>query len=124
MRLRAALLCSLGLLLVACSSASMPADAQSSPEKVVESFFSSYMAGDRDSALSLAHEDYRSMVEGELEGMESEGWVYKSVTVESTDGNEVTVQMEITIDGEEDSGTDQVEVVEQDGKWWIVDLPS
>jgi hypothetical protein len=124
MRLRAALLCSLGLLLVACSSAGVPADAQSSPEKVVESFFSSYMAGDRDAALSLVEADSRALLDGQLEGMESEGWVYNSVTVQSTDGNEVTVQMELTIDGEEDSGTDQVEVVEQDGKWWIVDLPS
>lgn len=124
MRFRALVLSLGALFLVACSSAGAPTDAQTSPEKVVNAFFSLYMAGDRSAALDLVAADSRDLLDGELSGMESEGWVYKSVSVESVEGNEVTVQMDITIDGDEDTGTDQVEVVEQDGKWWIVDLPS
>lgn len=123
MRIRAALL-GLSVFLAACSTATVSSEAQMSPQSVVENFFSLYMSGDKATALALVDEDSRAIVQGQLEGMESEGWVYKSVSVESTDGNEVTVQMEISIDGDEDSGTDQVEVLEKDGKWWIVDLPS
>lgn len=96
---------------------------QSSAETVVESFFALYMNGDREEALALVEEDSRAILDGILEGVESEGWEYTKVEVESVEGNEVTVYMEIDIAGESDTGTDQVEVVEMDGKWWIVDLP-
>lgn len=96
---------------------------QSSAEAVVESFFALYMNGDREEALALVEEDSRAILDGILEGVESEGWEYTKVEVESAEGNEVTVYMEIDIEGESDTGTDQVEVVEADGKWWIVDLP-
>lgn len=96
---------------------------QSSAETVVESFFALYMNGDREEALALVEEDSRAILDGILEGVESEGWEYTKVEVESVEGNEVTVYMEIDIAGESDTGTDQVEVVEADGKWWVVDLP-
>lgn len=96
---------------------------QSSAEAVVESFFALYMNGDREEALALVEEDSRAILDGILEGVESEGWEYTKVEVESVEGNEVTVYMEIDIAGESDTGTDQVEVVEADGKWWVVDLP-
>lgn len=96
---------------------------QSSPEAVVESFFALYMNGDREEALALVEEDSRAFLDGMLEGLESEGWEYTRVDVESVEGNEVTVYMEIDISGEMDSGSDQVEVVEADGMWWVVDLP-
>ncbi len=55
--------------------------------------------------------------------MEAEGWEFQKVEVLSVEGNEVTVSFELTVEGESDEGTDQVEVVEQDGQWWIVSIP-
>lgn len=96
---------------------------QSSAEAVVESFYALYMNGDREEALALVEPDSRDILDGILAGLESEGWEYTKVEVESAEGTEVTIYMEIDIEGEMDTGTDQVEVVEMDGKWWIVDLP-
>lgn len=96
---------------------------QSSAEAVVESFYALYMNGDREEALALVEPDSRDILDGILAGLESEGWEYTKVEVQSAEGNEVTIYMEIDIDGEMDDGTDQVEVIEVDGKWWIVDLP-
>lgn len=123
MRFRAALLCLLGLLLVGCSSAGAPADAQTSPEKVVMAFYDLVDADQNAAALELVAPDAQTLVQGSMDEMEREGWDLQKVEVISTDGNLVKISLEILVDGEIDSGTDDVVVVEQDGKWWIAGIP-
>ena len=111
------------VILTACQSAPS-ADSQSSATAVVEAFYGAMVAGDTGLALQYVApavvdtEDFQSTWD------EVSGWTWNSVTVQSVDGSEVTIEMSITVEGEEDSGTDQVEVTEKDGKWWITDLPS
>lgn len=121
MRFRSALLCLMGLLLASCSSAGVSSDAQTSPEKVVAAFYS-VVNTDQSAALQLVAADARTDVQTKLDKMKD--WTFQNVVVKSVDGDEVTVSMDIVIDGETDSGTDQVTVTEDNGTWWIMDIPS
>lgn len=96
--------------------------AQSSAEEVVTHFYASLMQEDESTAMTYVAPEYKGDVQEALDSIEEEGWIFNEVKVLSTEGNEVTVSFDITVEGENDTGTDQVEVLEQDGKWWIVEI--
>lgn len=109
-----------------CSGASttmIPADAQSTPEKVVQAFYAAYQQ-DRDSALALVDADAQKSDKFERSWTKIKDWTFSSVEVVSVSGNYVKVKFTIVVDGDEDSGTDDVTVKEVDGKWWITEIPS
>lgn len=97
---------------------------QSTPEATVQGFYDAMIAGDEDTALQYvdptvaASEDFQETWE------ELSEWTFKSVTVGEYSDPYVEIEMTIEYEGEEDSGTDEVEVKESDGKWWIVEIPS
>lgn len=109
-----------------CSGAStvaVSADAQSTPQKVVETFYSTYMQ-DRDSALALVDVDAQKADKFQRNWEKIKDWTFTKVEVVSVKEPYVKVKFTITIDGEDESGTDDVTVKLIDGKWWITEIPS
>jgi len=96
---------------------------QASPESVVESFYS-VVEEDPDLALTLIDEETKKTDRFVRTFDKVSKWHYVSVDVLGYEAPYVDVKFEIEFDGDVDSGTDQAEVVEKNGKWWIVDLPS
>lgn len=117
------LLAALTLLTTACSSSVDP-EAQTSAENVVTSFYMALQQGDETTALSYVAPEVVDTEDFKDTFAEITTWEFTSVEVLGTEGDSVDVSFTIMIDGEEDSGTDQVGVSEADGKWWIVEIPS
>lgn len=116
-------LMSLSLMLAGCGGGSTaPEGSQDSPEQVVNAFYTAFMQ-DPDSALIYVDPEVVDTEDFQGNWEEMSTWTFTKAEVVSTDGNEVTVDIEVMIEGETDGGTDQVEVVEKDSKWWIVSLP-
>lgn len=105
------------------TSATMATDAQSSPEKVVQAFYDTYMV-DPDAALALVDADAQK--EGKFQRTWSEiaEWTFTSAEVVSYSDPYVKVRFTIQVEGDEDTGTDDVTVKQIDGKWWIMEIPS
>jgi len=112
--------CMLALLGAGCAS-SAKAD-QSSPEAAVNSFLTAIQKQDKTTAKSLAAPG--SDVETSFE----EGWAQvtkiplTSFKVINTEEDTVNVEMKMTVEGEEKTSTNGVQVMQKDGKWYIVDL--
>jgi len=117
------LLTSLALLTAACSSSVDP-EAQTSAENVVTSFYMALQQGDETTALSYVAPEVVDTEDFKDTFAEITTWEFTSVEVLGVEGDSVDVSFTLLIDGEEDSGTDQVGVSEADGKWWIVEIPS
>lgn len=113
------------IILSACSGSSAPtAESQASAEAVVNAFYDALEAGDTNAALEYVDPSVRDSEDFQDTWSEVSTWTFNSADVVSTDGSYVKVEFSVTIEGEEDSGTDDVTVVESDGKWWIVEIPS
>jgi hypothetical protein len=97
---------------------------QSSAEIAVQGFFDAMIAGDEDAALMYVDPSVASTEDFKETWEEISEWTFKRATVIGFEDPYVEIEMTIEYEGEEDSGTDEVEVKESDGKWWIVDLPS
>lgn len=105
------------------SSVAIPTDAQSSPQKVVEAFYATYMQ-DRDAALALVDADAQKADKFQRNWEKIKDWTFTKVEVTSVKEPYVKVKFTITIDGEDESGTDDVTVKLVDGKWWVTEIPS
>ena len=105
------------------SAVAIPTDAQSSPQKVVETFYAMYMQ-DRDSALTLVDADAQKTDRFQRNWEKIKDWTFTKVEVVSVKEPYVKVKFTITIDGKDESGTDDVTVKLIDGKWWITEIPS
>ncbi|MFA5946394.1 MAG: hypothetical protein WC813_00010 [Patescibacteria group bacterium] len=95
---------------------------QSSPEAVVTTFMNAIKNQDKASAKAVADPD------SDIAKQFDEGWsdVIKvpltAFTIKKVDGNTVNVDMVLSVDGETRNTTNGVQVVEKNGKWFIVDL--
>jgi hypothetical protein len=114
-----------GLLLIGagCAVGSSVVIDQSSPEAVVDTYFSLF-AEDPNSALAVVSEEAQTTSRFERNWEELQTWVYTDYKINEVRAPYVEVMMEITIEGEAESGTDEFTVEEIDGKWWITDIPS
>jgi len=107
-----------------CGSSYTPsADAQNSPENVVKSFYEAF-AVSPDSALQFVSDEAQKNEKFQRNWEEIQTWEFTKVDVVEFSDPYVTINMELVIDGETDSSTDEAEVEEVDGKWWIVSVPS
>ncbi|HCW32900.1 MAG: hypothetical protein UT55_C0032G0008 [Candidatus Peregrinibacteria bacterium GW2011_GWE2_39_6] len=107
-----------------CGLSSEPAsDAQSSPEKVVSAFYEAFQQSPNN-ALQFVDETAQKSTDFQDSWESIQTWTFNSVEVTGFSDPWVDVKFEITIEGETESGTDQVEVKEANGKWWIVSIPS
>jgi len=97
------------------------APAQDSPSAVVNSFMTAVQKGDKEGARSVVD------MEGEFGQNFDDAWeeisslTVTEYTVGSVDGNEVKVEMTVEENGETDESVETFEVVERDGKWWLVE---
>lgn len=105
------------------SSVAISTDAQSSPQKVVEAFYATYMQ-DRNAALTLVDADAQKTDKFQRNWEKIKDWTFTKVEIVSVKEPYVEVKFTITIDGEDDSGTDDVTVKLIDEKWWITEIPS
>ncbi|MBI4408027.1 MAG: hypothetical protein HY565_06030 [Candidatus Kerfeldbacteria bacterium] len=106
-----------------CGSPAVPSDAQTTPEKVVETFYQAMMAGDDNAALAVVPDDVEATDDFQDTWQEVSTWTYNAVTVGTYADGFVEVEFDVTVEGDQDSGTDQVEVKQIDGKWWVTDVP-
>lgn len=112
--------CALALLGAGCASS--PKVDQSSPEAVVNTFMNAIKSQDKASAQAVADPD------SDIAKHFDEGWTdvikvpIKSFIVKKVDGNTVNVDMTVDVDGETKTSTNGVQVIQKDGKWFIVDL--
>lgn len=106
-------------------SANIPADAQSSPEKVVDAFYAEMAAGRTAGA--------RTLIKPGVEGTDAVEKFFSSATSEyeivsgeatGVSGDWVSTKVKLDWNGTPISGTGTVKVEEIDGKWWIVEIPS
>ncbi|MFA5946011.1 MAG: hypothetical protein WC802_03840 [Patescibacteria group bacterium] len=114
-------LCALALLGAGCSAGTKGVD-QSSPEAVTTAFMNAIKNHDKASAQALAQPG------SDMAQHFDEGWADISrnkltgFTIKKVDGNTVNVETAISIDGESRTRTNGVQVIQKDGKWWVVDL--
>lgn len=97
---------------------------QETPEGVVEAFYDALMEGNKEAALQLVHPEIREEVAASSKWEEISNWNYLEVEVREVRDSYVDMYLQIEFEGEVEDGEDQAEVVEADGKWWIVDVPS
>jgi len=112
------------MLFAGCGASYTPsADAQDSPENVVKSFYEAF-AVSPDSALQFVSAEAQENEKFQRNWEEIQTWEFTKVEVVEFSDPYVTIDMEVIIDGEADSATDEAEVEEIDGKWWIVSIPT
>lgn len=102
----------------------IPADAQSSPEKVVTAFYAAMAAGDTAGARTLVKTEVQGTDAVEKFFTSFETYDFLGGEVKSTSGDWVNTSVRINWGGTEITGSSTVKVEEADGKWWIVELPS
>ncbi len=115
----ASALCAIALLGAGCAGGKID---QSSPEAAASTFMSAIQNQDKTTAKALAAPG--SSVANDFE----DGWEdvqrtpLKSFTVKGAEGDVVTVEMVLTVDGKDQTTTNDVRVVEIDGKWYVDNL--
>jgi hypothetical protein len=91
-------------------------------ESAVNGFFDAVQDKDHDAAVSYIDPD--SELYGEFDDAwgEIEKLDLHSYSILSKEGNELEVQLELEKDGETDTESTTVEVIEKDGSWWLVSI--
>lgn len=113
-------LCAIALLGAGCAGGAKVD--QSSPEAAVSTFMTAIVNQDKASAKAVAD------VDSDIYENFDEGWSdvikvpLKSFVIKKVDGNTVNVEMVLSVDGETKTTTNGVDVVQKDGKWYVVDL--
>lgn len=110
----------LALLGAGCSGGS-PASNQDSQQAVVNYFMSAVQSKDKDNAKAVVDTESEFYTEFDEAWDELSSLTVKSYTVGEVDGNEVEVEITIEEDGETDTDGETFDLVEKDGKWWIVE---
>lgn len=111
----------LAILGAGCAPAAPETDVHSSQESVVNAFMTAVQAGDKEGAKAVVDTD------GEFYQNFDEAWQeISSLTVDeysivSVDGTRVEVEMTITEDEYTDTDTEMFDVIEKDGKWWLLE---
>lgn len=96
---------------------------QSTPEKAVQTFYDALHNNDDATALAVVPDDVEQTEDFKDTWSEISGWTFNSVTAESYEDSYVSVKFDVTIEGDNETGTDDVEVEQIDGRWWIVEVP-
>lgn len=115
----------LGVTLTGCAATTTSTSSpdQTSPTAVVDTFYAAMEKGDKTAALAVVPDDVEATADFQDAWNEVSQWTYNDVTVGNYADGAVDVTFDITVDGDQDTGTDQVGVKQIDGKWWVTELP-
>ena len=96
-------------------------DPQGSPEAVVNTFMTAVQNKDKDTAKSVTDMDgdFGQNFDDAWQGLSSIS--LKEFKVTGVEGNEVSVDVTVEENGNVDSSSESFEVVEKDGKWFLVE---
>ena len=114
-------MCALALLGAGCSAGTKGVD-QSSPEAVTTTFMNAIKNHDKASAQAVVEPGSDMAQNFDAGWADISKETLTGFTVKKVDGNTVNVQEAISIDGEARTRTNGVQVIQKDGKWWVVDL--
>lgn len=106
------------------STAKVPADAQTSPENLVNAFYAAVSAGDLATARAMVKPDVLGTDKVEKFFTSLETYEFMGGEISQVNGDWVNTKINMKWNGTPISGTSSVRVEEMDGKWWIVELPS